>query len=181
MCVCFCYFVFFLFFFCLFVFVKYLHLLQNHSRLIDDGVSANPLTLSRSAVLRNAGSCSCDTFTSPAYMNSKIACRCEYETSFKMIIGCFDGFSCKWKEKKNCYVSGNVFEFVISVEIIDWIFFVSDPIFCQLNCITSSSDLKYGLHADRTILCALQVCPSHANVTCYHINKKNGNSKEMHE
>lgn len=45
------------------------------SRLIDDGVSANPLTLSRSAVFKNAGSCSCDTFTSPAYINSKIACR----------------------------------------------------------------------------------------------------------
>lgn len=67
---------------------------KNHSRLIDDGVSANPLTLSRSAVFRKAGNCSCDTFTSPAYMNSKIACRCEYETSFRMIIGCFDGFSC---------------------------------------------------------------------------------------
>lgn len=84
-------------FFCCFFscFFKYLHLLQNHSRLIDDGVSASPLTLSRSAVFRKAGSCSCDTFTSPAYMNSKIACRCEYETSFKMIIGCFDGFSCR--------------------------------------------------------------------------------------
>lgn len=31
--------------------------------------------------------------------------------------------------------------------------------------LTSNNDLKYGLHADRTILCALHVCPSHANVT----------------
>jgi hypothetical protein len=30
---------------------------------------------------------------------------------------------------------------------------------------TSNSDLKYGLQADRTILCALQVLPSHASVT----------------
>lgn len=73
---------------------------KNHSRLIDDGVSAKPLTLSRSAVFRKAGNCSCDTFTSPAYMNSKIACRCEYETSFRMIIGCFDGFSYSVQMKK---------------------------------------------------------------------------------
>lgn len=64
------------------------------SRLIGDGVSAKPLTLSRSAVFKNAGNCSCDTFTSPAYINSRIACRCEYETSFSMMIGCLDGFSC---------------------------------------------------------------------------------------
>jgi hypothetical protein len=30
---------------------------------------------------------------------------------------------------------------------------------------TSNSDLKYGLQAERTILCALHVCPSHASVT----------------
>lgn len=30
---------------------------------------------------------------------------------------------------------------------------------------TSNKLLKYGLQADRTILCALQVCPSHAKVT----------------
>lgn len=36
------------------------------------------------------------------------------------------------------------------------------------NKITSNSDLKYGLQADRTILWALHVCPSHANVTCFH-------------
>lgn len=30
---------------------------------------------------------------------------------------------------------------------------------------TSNSDLKYGLQADKTILCALHVCPSHASVT----------------
>jgi len=92
------------------------------SRLIGAGVSARPLTLSRSAVLRKAGSCSWETFTSPAYINSKMACRWVYETSFRIIIGCLDGFS-------------------------------------------SNRDLKYGLHADRTILCALHVWPSHANVT----------------
>lgn len=59
------------------------------------------------------------TFTN---MNSKIACKWLNETSFKMIMGCFDGFS-------------------------------------------SSKVLKYGLQAESTILCALQVCPSHANVT----------------
>lgn len=31
--------------------------------------------------------------------------------------------------------------------------------------LTSSKDLKYGLQADRTILWALQVCPSQASVT----------------
>jgi len=92
------------------------------SRLMGAGVSARPLTLSRSAVLRKAGNCSWETFTSPAYINSKMACRWVYETSFRIIIGCFDGFS-------------------------------------------SNSDLKYGLQADNTILCALHVCPSHANVT----------------
>jgi len=92
------------------------------SRLIDDGVSASPFTFSRSAVFRNAGNCSWDTFTSPAYMNSRMAWRCEYDTSFNIIMGCFDGFS-------------------------------------------SSSDLKYGLHADSTILWALHVCPSQASVT----------------
>lgn len=56
------------------------------------------------------------------YMNSKIACKWLNETSFKMIMGCFDGFS-------------------------------------------SRRVLKYGLHAESTILCALQVCPSHAKVT----------------
>lgn len=56
------------------------------------------------------------------YMNSKIACKWLNETSFKMMMGCFDGFS-------------------------------------------SSNVLKYGLQAESTILCALQVCPSHANVT----------------
>lgn len=37
---------------------------------------------------------------------------------------------------------------------------------------TSSSDLKYGLHADRTILCALHVCPSQASVTCWQKSNK---------
>lgn len=83
---------------------------MNHSLLIDDGVSAKPFTFSRSAVFRNAGSCSCDTLTSPAYINSKIACRCEYETSFKIIIGCLDGFSYEKKSRENkfvkkCYIS----------------------------------------------------------------------------
>lgn len=64
------------------------------SRLIGAGVSARPLTLSRSAVFRKAGNCSCETLTSPAYINSKMACRWVYETSLRIIIGCFDGFSC---------------------------------------------------------------------------------------
>lgn len=59
------------------------------------GASANPLTLSRSAVLRNAGNWSCETLTSPAYINSKIAWRWLYATSFKIIMGCLDGFSYK--------------------------------------------------------------------------------------
>lgn len=33
------------------------------------------------------------------------------------------------------------------------------------DAITSSKDLKYGLHADSTILWALHVCPSQAKVT----------------
>lgn len=84
--------------------------------------SARPFTLSLSAVLRKAGRSAWDTFTSPAYIYSKMACRWLNGTSFKMIIGCLDGFS-------------------------------------------SSRALKYGEQADNTILCALQVCPSHANVT----------------
>lgn len=63
--------------FCYVCFFFY-YLINYHqpSRFIELGVSARPFTLSRSAVLRNAGSCSWDTFTSPAYMNSNIACRC---------------------------------------------------------------------------------------------------------
>lgn len=93
-----------------------------HSRFMACGASAKPFTLSRSAVFKNAGSCSWETLTSPAYMNSRMDVRWLKGTSFKMIMGCFDGFS-------------------------------------------SRSVLKYGLHADRTILCALHVCPSHAKVT----------------
>lgn len=43
------------------------------SLLILVGVSAKPLTFNLSAVFKNAGNCSCDTFTSPAYINSNIA------------------------------------------------------------------------------------------------------------
>lgn len=68
------------------------------------GASASPLTLSRSAVLRKAGSWSCETFTSPAYMNSRIACRWLYATSFRIIIGCLDGFSCQGKNLFSCRV-----------------------------------------------------------------------------
>jgi len=95
---------------------------EIYSCLIVWGASANPLTLSRSAVFRNAGSWSWATFTSPAYMNSKMAVRCWNGTSFKIMIGCLAGFS-------------------------------------------SRRALKYGEHADRTILCALHVCPSQASVT----------------
>lgn len=63
------------------------------SFLTTGGTSAKPLTLSRSAVLRKAGNWSWATFTSPAYMNSKIACRWAKGTSFRMMIGCLDGFS----------------------------------------------------------------------------------------
>lgn len=96
------------------------------SRLIDDGVSAKPLTLSRSAVFKNAGNCSCDTFTSPAYINSKIACKWEYDTSFNIIIGCFDGFS--WKK---------IVEF-------DWviIYWYKTVVWIVYSKITSNSDLK---------------------------------------
>jgi len=93
-----------------------------YSCLMVWGASAKPLTLSRSAVFRNAGSWSWATFTSPAYINSKIAVRCWNGTSLRIMIGCLAGFS-------------------------------------------SRSALKYGEHAERTILCALHVCPSQANVT----------------
>lgn len=58
------------------------------------GASASPLTFSRSAVFKKAGSWSWDTLTSPAYMNSNIAWRWLYATSLRIIIGCLDGFSC---------------------------------------------------------------------------------------
>jgi hypothetical protein len=76
---------------------------------MDCGASARPFTFKRSAVFRNAGSCSCETLTSPAYINSSIDCRWLYGTSFKIIIGCFDGFSYK-SEKSNPY---NVSHFII--------------------------------------------------------------------
>lgn len=53
-----------------------------------------------------------------------------------------------------------------------WVFvFISIQTAANKNTIqisqtfTSNRDLKYGLHADKTILWALHVCPSHANVT----------------
>jgi hypothetical protein len=64
-----------------------------YSRLIAWGASASPFTLSLSAVFKKAGSCSWLTFTSPAYINSKIACKWLYATSFSIMMGCFDGFS----------------------------------------------------------------------------------------
>lgn len=64
------------------------------SRLLNgDWVSARPFTFNLSAVFKKEGNCSCETFTSPAYMNSRIACKWLNETSFRMMIGCFDGFS----------------------------------------------------------------------------------------
>lgn len=147
-------FIFFLFFALKVNYLKIAIILQNKvkcghqpSRLIGAGVSARPLTLSRSAVFRKAGNCSCETLTSPAYINSKMACRWVYETSFRMIIGCFDGFSC-------------VQLISVIMALFDW----HQIMFFNI-LITSNKDLKYGLHADNTILCALHVCPSHASVT----------------
>ena len=112
----------------------------SHSSFTFWGASARPFTFRRSAVFRNCGSWSCNmfdefwvllflvfeptwaTFTSPAYMNSKIAVKCWNGTSLRMMIGCLAGFS-------------------------------------------SRRDLKYGLHAERIILCALQLWPSEAIVT----------------
>jgi len=53
--------------------------------------SVSPLTFKRSAVFRKAGKLSWGTFTSPAYMNSRIDWRWLNGTSFKIMIGCFDG------------------------------------------------------------------------------------------
>jgi hypothetical protein len=39
--------------------------------------------------------------TSPAYINSSIDCRWLYGTSFKIMIGCFDGFSYQAKTTKS--------------------------------------------------------------------------------
>jgi len=62
--------------------------------------SVRPLTLSLSAVFRKAGKESWGTFTSPAYMNSKINCKWLNGTSFKMIIGCLHGFVYELKFSK---------------------------------------------------------------------------------
>ena len=51
------------------------------------------LTLRRSAVLRNCGSWSWATLTSPAYMNSRMAVRCWKGTSFRIMMGCLAEFS----------------------------------------------------------------------------------------
>lgn len=91
--------VFFCILYILFIIIQYLVYHHQPSLFIELGVSAKPFTLRRSAVFRNAGNCSCDTFTSPAYMNSRMACRCIYETSFSMIIGCLEGFSQNDKKK----------------------------------------------------------------------------------
>ena len=75
-------------------------ILYVHSCLMVWGASARPFTLSRSAVLRNAGNWSWATLTSPAYINSKMAVRCWNGTSFRMMIGCLAGFSSKRACKK---------------------------------------------------------------------------------
>ena len=67
--------------------------IYSYSCLMVWGASANPLTLSLSAVFKNAGNWSWATLTSPAYMNSRIAVKCWKGTSFRMIIGCLAGFS----------------------------------------------------------------------------------------
>jgi len=66
---------------------------SSYSVFTDWGASARPFTLSLSAVLRNCGSWSWATFTSPAYINSRMAVRCWNGTSFKMMMGCLAGFS----------------------------------------------------------------------------------------
>ena len=75
---------------------------ETYSCLMVWGASARPLTLSRSAVFKNAGSWSWATLTSPAYMNSKMAVKCWNGTSFKIMIGCFAGFSSNKAWKINC-------------------------------------------------------------------------------
>ena len=67
--------------------------IYSYSCLMVWGASANPLTLSLSAVFKNAGNWSWATLTSPAYMNSRIAVKCWKGTSFRMMIGCLAGFS----------------------------------------------------------------------------------------
>lgn len=78
------------------------------------GASASPLTLSRSAVLRNAGNWSCETFTSPAYMNSRMACKWLYATSFRIIIGCLDGFSYNIYQAVNYLQLFNIINYYLS-------------------------------------------------------------------
>ena len=94
-----------IFFFC----IRFIFFLRSifyvHSCLMVWGASARPFTLSRSAVLRNAGSWSWATLTSPAYINSKMAVRCWNGTSFRMMIGCLAGFSSKRACKKNKLIS----------------------------------------------------------------------------
>jgi hypothetical protein len=59
------------------------------------GASVSPLICRDSAVRRNADSCACATFTSPAYMNSTNARRWWNATSRKNKIGCLHGLLCK--------------------------------------------------------------------------------------
>ena len=117
---------------------------RNYSCLMVWGASARPLTLSLSAVFKNAGSWSWATLTSPAYMNSRMAVKCWNGTSFKIMIGCLAGFSSNkaWNIVQNC-----------------------DTEFRGVILITVNLTLKYGEQADKTILWALQVWPSQANVT----------------
>lgn len=161
------------------------------------GASASPLTFSRSAVFKKAGSWSWDTLTSPAYMNSNIAWRWLYATSLRIIIGCLDGFSCiqrdwfihfikfhYWFKRKGFwhflvgrkYIERNYREKVQKNHFSLFFFqtfadsLTAMPVLWYVNernheRITSNKDLKYGLHADKTILWALQVCPSQASVT----------------
>lgn len=75
-------------------------------------------------------------------------------------MGCFDGFSCGENKKQR---------FKNRIQFRKW-----------QEKHTSNRDLKYGLQADRTILCALHVCPSQANVT-WNPKKKISNLCPQHQ
>ena len=60
---------------------------------LGESSPVSPLICSISAVLRNVANSSCRTFTSPRYMNCRIATRSLWHTSFSITMGCLHGLT----------------------------------------------------------------------------------------
>lgn len=114
--------------------------------------STRPRTCKLRAVFKNSGKCSWLIRTSPLYMKLNKASISCFLTSRSITMGCWHGFAWNYKESKLNYLF-----------YLQTLFICSNFKFYSLH--TLSRDLKYGLHAESTTLCAVNDWPSQARVT----------------